>query len=236
MEACALHPRSAEARARSGESRVSVRRSIERGRYIVVLPRSRAQHARFRDRARRTTSARIAGRPSIDRGMWSCPSRTVSPAELRAIVSLPTRRQAVWRPSTIRWSRSQVVNGRRRIASIGASATSRRHQPEIAGLQHERERADGLFHRPLIEIAAQSRIGRHRAADPQQTIEIDAGVGGRCDVQRVERVDEGDEARRGTSPPRSPATGRSPGQTSATRRALTAARAGTRRPDVRPRS
>ena len=121
------------------------------------------------------------------------PSRSVSPAELRAIGSAPTSTHAVWLPSTMRCSRSHVVNGSRRIASAGASATSNDDQTEIAGLQHERERADRLLERALIHIAAHARIRHDVPADPEQAIEIDAGRRRRFDVEHVERIDERDE-------------------------------------------
>ena len=105
----------------------------------------------------------------------------------------PTSRQAVWLPSTMRCSRSQVVNGSRRMASAGASADVERDEAEVAGLQHERERADRLLERALIQIAAQPGIRHDVAADPEQPIEIDAGRRRRLDVEHVERIDERDE-------------------------------------------
>ena len=120
-------------------------------------------------------------------------SCSVSPAELRAIGSPPTSTHAVWLPSTIRCSRSQVVNGSRRSASAGASADVEHDEAEVAGLQHQRERADRLLERALVQIAAQSRVGDDVAADPQQPIEIDAGRRRRLDVEHVERIDQRDQ-------------------------------------------
>ena len=55
----------------------------------------------------------------------------MSPAELRAIGCGPTSSAAVCVPSTIRCSRSHVVNGSRRSAGSGASATSRTTRPKL---------------------------------------------------------------------------------------------------------
>ena len=75
----------------------------------------------------------------------------------------------------------------------GRFARVKRHQAELAGLQHERERPDRLHHRTLIEIAAQPRVRHDEAADPEQPIEIDPGAGRRFHVEHVERIDERDE-------------------------------------------
>ena len=85
------------------------------------------------------------------------------------------------------------MNGSRRTASAGASADVEHHQAEVAGLQHERERADRLLERALIQVAAQPGIRHDVAADPEQPIEIDAGRRRRLDVEHVERIDERDE-------------------------------------------
>ena len=96
----------------------------------------------------------------------------------------------------------QPEPGRKRQASqrVGRRlADIERDEPEVAGLQHERERPDGLLDRALIQVAAQTRVRHDMAADPEQAIEIDAGRRGRADVEHVERIDERDEfaARRG---------------------------------------
>ncbi len=65
-----------------------------------------------------------------------------------------------------------------------------RDEPEVAGREHECERPDGLLHRALVHIAAQTRMGRDMTADPEQAVEIEAGGRGRLDIEHVERVDE----------------------------------------------
>ena len=176
------HRRTAAVRARGWESR---RRAIRRQcvatvaeRLRRVLPtRARANDARvdiepFEQSTRNTPT--LASTPSAARIPRPCsPACTVSPAELRAIGSLPTSTHVVWLPSTIRCSRSQVVNGSRRSASAGASPDVEHDQTEVAGLQHERERPDRLLHRALVQVAAQPGIGHDVPADPEQPIEID---------------------------------------------------------------
>ena len=79
------------------------------------------------------------------------------------------------------------------MASAGASPASNTTRPNWPASQHERERADGLHQRALVEIAAQPGVRHDEAADPEQPIEIDAGLGRRFHVEHVERIDERDE-------------------------------------------
>ena len=120
-------------------------------------------------------------------------NRTVSPAELRAIGSSPTSTQTVWLPSMMRCSRSQVVNGSRRSACGGASAASSTTRPKLPACSTSVSALIGLLERALVQVAAQAGIGHDVAADPEQPVEIDAGRGGRRDVEHVERIDERDE-------------------------------------------
>ena len=93
----------------------------------------------------------------------------------------------------MRCSRSHVVNGSRRMR-VGRRFRGVEHdEPEVAGLQHQRERANRLLERALIHVAAQARIRHDVSADPEQPIEIDAGGRRRFDVEHVERVDERDQ-------------------------------------------
>ena len=61
------------------------------------------------------------------------------------------------------------------------------------GLQDEREGADRLLDRPLIELAAHPLIGDEMPADPQQPRQMDARRCRRLDVEHVERVDQRDQ-------------------------------------------
>ena len=74
----------------------------------------------------------------------------------------------------------------------GRFARVEHHQAELAGLQHELERADCL-HQRAVEIAAQPGVRHDEAADPEQPIEVDAGLGRRFHVEHVERIDERDQ-------------------------------------------
>ena len=114
----------------------------------------------------------------------------MSPAELRAIGSPPTSTHAVWLPSTIRCSRSQVVNGSRRTASAGASATSKTTRPKLPACRTSVNARIACSMRALVQIAAQPRVRHDVPADPEQPIEIDAGRRRRLDVEHVERVDQ----------------------------------------------
>ena len=151
----------------------------------------RAVRSRARARAHRHRALREVDGPKL---AFRLPSRTVNPAELRAIGSDPTSTQTVWLPSTMRCSRSHVVNGscltreRRRVGDI------ERDDAEVAGLQHERHRPDRLLERALVHVAA--RIPGFVTTCPRihsSAIEIDAGCRGRCDVEHVERIDKRDE-------------------------------------------
>ncbi len=134
----------------------------------------------------------------------------------------------------MRCSRSQVVNGNRRSASAGASPTSKHHETEIAGLQHERERADGLLHRALIHVAAQAGIGHDVSANPEQAIEIDASGRGRARRRACRAHRRARRVRLARSRPPSCAAARSSGLTIEGRPVPTTDRAGTRRRAVRP--
>ena len=74
----------------------------------------------------------------------------------------PTSTHAVWLPSTIRCSRSHVVNGSRRSASAGASATSNTTRPKLPACSTSVSARDRLLERALVQIAAQPGIRRRR--------------------------------------------------------------------------
>ena len=97
-------------------------------------------------RALRTTAGRTESLLPIPK-----PCFTVSPAELRAIGLRPTSTHAVWLPSTIRCSRSHVVNGSRRTASAGASAASKTTSPKLPACSTSVKRADRLLDRALVQ-------------------------------------------------------------------------------------
>jgi hypothetical protein len=61
---------------------------------------------------------------------------------------------------------------------------------EVAGLQHERQRLHRLRERALVEIAAHPRVDDDVAADPEQSIEIDAGRRRRRRIEHVEHIDD----------------------------------------------
>ena len=99
----------------------------------------------------------------------------VSPAELRAIGALPTRSTDGLAPFD---HALQPQPGRERQPPKrrrGRFPDIEHNDAEVAGLQHERERADRLLQRALVQVAAQAGVGDDVAANPQQAIEIDAG-------------------------------------------------------------
>ena len=66
-------------------------------------------------------------------------------------------------------------------------------EAEVAGLQDERERFDRLIDRTLIQIAAHPGIDDDVTTNPEQLIQRDPGRRRRFDVERVERIDQGDQ-------------------------------------------
>ena len=223
-------------RTRQAQSTATV---VERHGRLLVRTRPRAHDARLtvqpiEQPARNRTPESAVRRPIPQSRNPHPVNLSVSPAELRAIGSVPTSTHVVWLPSTMRCSRSQVVNGSRRSASAGASPTSNDDEAEVAGLQHERQRADRLLHRALIHVAAQAGIGARRvrgsrAADRDRCRRPPPIRRRTCRAHRRARP-----ARRARWPPPAAAGAGSSGPTIAGRRAPTAGRAGTRRRAARP--
>ncbi len=103
----------------------------------------------------------------------SCVSFSVSPAELRAMASTAdqhARRLAAFDHAL------QPQPGRERQTpdGVGRSFADVEHdQAEVPGLQHERERADRLLERALVEIAARSGMHGDVPANPEQPGQVD---------------------------------------------------------------
>ena len=126
------------------------------------------------------------------------------------------------------------MNGSRRSASAGASADVEHDEAEIAGLEHERERRIACSSARWFRSRHSPGLRDDVAANPQQTIEIDAGGGRRLDVEHVERIDQRRPARRARSPPPASAAAGWCVPTIAAPTSSTAGRAETRRRDARP--
>jgi hypothetical protein len=148
----------------------------------------RACDARFEIEAveqRSTKPACAAGRRRLQRDRESCraPRDGFVPSQ-HADRLTPFHHALQAQPRGERQATDRVL---RRVAHVED------HQAEVAGLEHEPERLDRLFHGTLIEIAAETRVGDHAAANPEQAREIGTSRFGRGDVQHVEGIHQRDQ-------------------------------------------